>query len=169
MAYTFLDQVIGVDAPTVTGTDRLWHLGQEAAAADSALGMAKFVYVKGSNAGQGALCAYGGFTASVMSAALSDSHLPLGIAAGNLSSTNRYGWVQVEGIVSNAWGTNHDIAAGKPLYLHAVAGKMGSAVVTGNFIAGAYAHVSGSSDSNAASSLSVQIRYPYVPGSTSGF
>jgi len=169
MAYTFLDQILGVDAPNVTGTDRLWNLGQEAAAADSAFGMGKFVYVKGSNAGEGALCAYGGFTASVMSAALSNSHLPLGIAAGNLSSTNRYGWVQVEGIVTNAWGTNADIAAGAPLYLHAIAGKIASAVVTGNHIAGAFMYQSSPTAANSVSSLSVQIQYPFVPAGTAGF
>lgn len=174
MAYKFLDPKIGVvDAPTVTGTTPLWNLGQEAWAADNAVYgtasppvMGKFVYCVGAGTGgtAGALVQYAGHTASVMSAALSASRLPLGFAAGALTGTNVYGWVQVEGVVTNAKGTNADVAAGVPMYLHAGAGQIASAVVAGNQIQGVFMYKSCGSALASVGSLTCQIQNPQIMG-----
>lgn len=173
MAYKFLDPKIGLlDAPTVTGTTPLWNLGQEAWAADVALGTAgpknvgKFVYCVGAGTGAtaGAFVQFAGHTASVMSAANSASRLPLGFAAGALTASNVYGWVQVEGIVTNAKGTNADVAAGVPMYLHAGAGQIASAVVAGNQIQGIFMYKSCGSALASVGSLSCQIQYPQIMG-----
>jgi hypothetical protein len=174
MAYKFLDPKIGLlDAPSVTGTTPLWNLGQKALAADGVvLGTAspptvgEFVYCVGSASGgtAGAFVQFAGYTASVMSAANSASRLPLGFAAGPLTATNVFGWVQVAGIVTNAKGTNADIAAGVPMYLHAGAGQIASAVVAGNQILGVYAYKSCTATLASVGSLSVQVDYPKIMG-----
>ena len=174
MAYKFLDPKIGLlDAPSVTGTTPLWRLGQEAIAADAAvLGTAappcvgKFVYCVGAGTGgtAGAFVQFAGFSASVMSAANSASRLPLGFAAGALTASNVYGWVQVGGIVTNAKGTNADVAAGVPMYLHAGAGQIASAVVAGNQIQGVFMYKSCGSALASVGSLSCQIDYPQIMG-----
>lgn len=176
MAYKFLDPKIGLlDAPSVTGTTPLWNLGQMALAADAAvLGTAvpptigEFIYCKGVASGgtAGAFVQYAGYSASVMSAANSASRLPLGFAAGPLTATNVYGWVQVLGIVTNALATNADMAAGIPLYVHAGAGQICSVTSLGNFIQGAYMYKSCGSALASVGSVSVQINYPQIAGLT---
>jgi hypothetical protein len=176
MAYKFLDPKIGLlDAPSVTGTTPLWNLGQKALAADaSPLGTAappcvgEFVYCKGVASGgtAGALVQYAGYSASVMSAANSASRLPLGFAAGPLTATNVYGWVQVAGIVTNAYGTNEAFAAGIPLYLNATAGQVCSVTSLGNFLQGVHVYRSLASTQVNGSSASLQINYPMLAGLT---
>ena len=173
--YKFIDQNIGKDAPTATGTVQIWPLGMTAAAvamqtgsADPYVGFGEFVYVKGGGTGctAGALVNYPGFTASVHSAALSASRLSLAFAAGAVSATNVYGWLQVKGIVTNACGTNSDIAAGIPLYLESIAGRIGSVSSLGNQLQGVYAYSSSPTASNSVSLLRVQIDYPKNVGLT---
>lgn len=175
MAYIFLDSKIGtLDTPAATGTARLWPLGMEADAQDSVLGasaapnLGRFVYCQGSASGgfAGALVQFAGYTASAMSAANSASRLPLGFAAGALTATNVYGWVQVKGIVSNALGTNADMAAGIPVYLHAGAGQICSVTSLGNFLQGAFMYKSCGSALASVGSVSIQIDYPKIPGLT---
>jgi hypothetical protein len=75
-----------------------------------------------------------------------------------------YGWVQVQGIVTNAKGTNADVAAGVPMYLHAGAGQIASAVVAGNQIQGVFMYKSCGSALASVGSLSCQIEYPQIMG-----
>lgn len=165
-SYVFIDKVIGKDSPTATGTVKLWPLGLTAAAKDDTLGYGEFVYLQGSTNAAGALVQIRGGTAVVMSAALSASAYPLGVAAGALSGTGVYGWVQVRGLADNVKGTNADMAAGVPLYLHAGAGQLASAVVAGNRIQGAFLPASVGSALASVGSATVQLQYPIVAGLT---
>ena len=163
-AYKFIDPVIGKDTPYATGTVQNWPLGQTAVAKDASLGFGEFVYLQGSTNASGALVQIQGGTGVVMSAALSASAFPLGVAGGAVSGTNVYFWAQVRGVCDFARGTNSAVAAGVPLYLHAGAGVIASAVAAGNRIQGAFAPVSyTSSQSN---SMTVQLQYPTVAGLT---
>lgn len=170
--YKIVDPFIGAPGPvTVTGTTQLFPLGLEVRAVDQNTGTANvgagnFVYCVGAGTGAtaGAFVQFAGYTASVMSAANSASRLPLGFAAGALTGTNVYGWVQIQGIVENAKGTNADIAAGVPMYLHAGAGQIASAVVNGNQIQGVYAYKSCTAALASVGSLSVQIDHPAIMG-----
>jgi len=174
MAYSFLNPSLGLDTPQNTGTAQLWQLGREEVAQETALRsavsapvMGKFVYVVGSNVGTaGNLVCYRGYSASAMSSALSASNLPLGFAGGPLTNTNVYGWVQVQGIVTNACYTTDAVAAGVPLFLHAGAGRIASAVVAGNQILGCYAYTAVAAAAGSVSSASVHINYPRVVGLT---
>lgn len=170
--YKIVDPFIGAPGPaTATGTVQQFPLGLIARGVDqntgsANVGGAEFVYCVGVGTGgtKGALVQYAGNSASVMSAALSASRLPLGFAAGDLTGTNVYGWVQIQGIVENAKGTNADIAAGVPIYLHAGAGQVASAVVAGNQIQGVYAYKSCGSALASVGSLSLQIDHPAIMG-----
>jgi hypothetical protein len=175
MAYVFLDPKIGtLDTPAQTGTERRWPLGLEADAQDYSFGASsapnfgRFVYCQGVATGgtAGALVQYAGYSASVMSAANSASRLPLGFAAGPLTATNVYGWVQVKGIVTNAYGTNESFAAGIPLYLNATAGQICSVTSLGNHLQGVFVYKSLASTAVNGSSAYVQIDYPRIPGLT---
>jgi len=166
MAYNFLDPKIGVlNAPTESGTVQLHPLGQQAAAHDTALGFARFVYVCGSDVGTvGALVAYPGYTAIAMSAALSESRMPLGVAAAILTATSHYGWVQFDGKATNCFGTNSGHTIGAYLYPNATAGQICSNTSAGNKIHGMYQYTSVASSSVANSSLSVQMHNPLILG-----
>ena len=166
MAYNFLDPKVGVlQGPTASGTDKLHPLGMQAAAYDSALGFARFVYVCGSNvAAAGALVCYPGFTAKAMSTALSASRLPLGVAGAILTATSHYGWVQVDGKATNCFGTNSAHAVGVNLYVGGNAGQIVSNTSLGNKIHGMFQYTSVASSSAANSSLSVQMHNPQIFG-----
>ena len=170
--YVIVDPFIGAPSPvSLTDTVQKFPLGLVARAVDMNTGTAnvgggEFVYCVGAATGgtAGAFVQYAGYTASVMSAANSASRLPCGFAAGALTATNAYGWVQIRGIVDNAKGTNADIAAGVPLYLHAGAGQIASAVVAGNQIQGVFAYKSCTGTLASAGALSVQVEYPQIMG-----
>jgi len=174
MAYSFLNPSLGLDTPASTGTVQKWYLGREEVAQETALRsavsapvMGKFVYVAGSDiAAAGNLVGYPGYSALAMSDALSASRMPLGFAGGPMTATNVYGWVQVQGIVTNACFTTDAVAAGVPLYLHAGAGQLASAFVAGNHILGCYAYSAVAASVGSASSASVHINYPEVVGLT---
>lgn len=130
------------------------------------LGIGEFVYCQGNN-----VTALGQFvhinnnSALVLAAANSASFFPVGLAAGNLSATNVFGWVQIAGLADYAKGTNSAIAAGVPLYVAAgTAGFLVTNVVAGNHVQGVVAPASyTSSQSN---SLTVQLFRPFLAGLT---
>lgn len=130
------------------------------------LGVGEFVYCQGSN-----VTAIGQFvhisnnSAVLLAAGNSASFFPAGLAAGNLSASNVFGWVQVAGLADYAKGTNSAIAAGVPLYIAAgTAGFLVTNVVAGNHVQGVVAPASyTSSQSN---SLTVQLFNPFVAGLT---
>jgi hypothetical protein len=170
--YVIVDPFIGAPGPvSLTATVQQFPLGLVVRAVDQNTGTAnvgggEFIYCVGAGTGgtAGAFVQYAGYTASVMSAANSASRLPCGFAAGALTATNAYGWVQIRGIVENAKATNADIAAGVPMYLHAGAGQVASAVVAGNQVQGLFAYKSVGSALASVGSASFQIEYPQVMG-----
>ena len=160
-----------------TGTDQLWELGYIARAEDKSsggtsgyCGAGEFMYMAGSNVtaiGQFVQVkeSPGGNTALLLAAANSASKFPVGVAAGNLSATSVFGWVQIEGLCDYARGTNSSIAAGQPLYICAgTAGLLVTNVVNGNQVVGVVAPVSYTSSQSAA--LTVQLARPFVLGLT---
>jgi hypothetical protein len=94
----------------VDAIDRSAPLAQGAAAG-------RFVYCRGSN-----LTAAGYFvnivngSAVLLASGNSASAYPVGVAAGNLSATNVYGWVMVQGRCDFARGTNTVPASGVHAY-----------------------------------------------------
>ena len=167
------DFLMGPPALSDTQSKALFPLGIKARAVNfSATGssifpqFAEFVYAQGSNvASAGQFVQVWNGSAVVLAAANSASFFPVGVAAGLLSATNAYGWVQVDGYVDYAKGTNSAIAAGVPLYVAAgTAGYLVTNVVAGNHVQGVVAPVSyTSSQSN---SLTVQLFRPFIAGLT---
>ncbi len=127
-----------------------------------------FKYVQGSNvasAGQFVMVSQG--SAVLLAAANSASKFPVGVACAALAGTSRYGWVQVEGPVDYARGTNSSIAAGVPLYIAAgSAGYLVTNVVAGNQVFGVVAPASYTSAQS--QSLTVQINRPFIVGVSAG-
>lgn len=130
------------------------------------IGAGVFVYARGSNvASIGQFVQLQGNSAVLAGTVNSASKFPIGVAAGVLSATNVYGWVQVAGMCDYARGTDSSIAAGKPLYLAAgTAGYLVTNVVNGNQVLGVVAPVSYTSSQS--QSLTVQLNYPKLPGLT---
>jgi hypothetical protein len=103
---------LGAVPVSSTGTVQQLPLGYVAQAQDlqsgsGAMGCGRFVYVVGvaSNASspiRGDLCLIKGNTVQKAGMASSGSYFPVGIAAGSISGTNVYGWVQVRGLCDYA-------------------------------------------------------------------
>lgn len=172
-SFQFIEQYPGLPGP-VTATDSAPRvpLGLRARAVDvsaitsggapAAYGV--FEYCRGSNiASKGQFCQINNGSAVLLDAANSASFFPIGVAAGVLSATNVYGWVQREGQCDYARGTNSAIAAGVPLYICAgTTGLLVTNVVAGNHVQGVVAPVSYTSSQSA--SLTVQLQNPFVVG-----
>jgi len=168
--YKMIEPVQGAPSPaTGTATVQQWPLGYEAKFVDNQSGTANigagvFIYAQGSNVtAVGQAVALNGNQAVLLAAANSASKFPVGIAAGNLSATNVYGWVQVQGVADYVRGTNSSIAAGVPLYINAgTAGLIASVVSTGHMVLGAVCPVSYTSSQSL--SMTVQLNRPIVVG-----
>lgn len=172
--YMVVDPFIGNPTPvSATATSAQFALGLMARAEDKLtgasslyVGAGEFIYAQGSN-----VTAIGQFvmlsnnSAVLLASANSGSAFPIGVAAGNLSASNVFGWVQVAGICDYARGTNSSIAAGVPLYLAATAGILNSVSALGSRVQGIVPTVSYTSSQSAA--LTVQLfRTPFIPGLT---
>lgn len=172
--FKIVDPIIGAPLPvTQTSTSQLFPLGVQVKAQDqgtgsAALGAGVFQYCVGSSTASavssiGQFVQIKGNTAGVLLEANSASKFPVGLAAGNLSNTNVYGWVQVQGMADYARGTNSSIAAGAPLYCHSdYPGILVTNVSAGHQVYGAVLPVSYTSSQSA--SLTVQLNYPGILG-----
>jgi hypothetical protein len=161
--YVIVEHQLGAPSP-VSQTDSVqrWPLGYQAKAVDNAIGAGEFVYAQGSNvASIGQFVQVQNNSAVLLGTVNSASHFPVGVAAGLLSATNAYGWVQVQGVCDYARGTNSSIGVGADLYIAAgTAGYLVTNVVTGNRVAGVVAPVSYTSSQSQA--LTVQLFEPYI-------
>jgi hypothetical protein len=121
----------------------------------------QFQYQRGSN-----VTAIGQFvhiqngSAVLLDQANSLSYFPVGVAAGPLSATNVFGWVQVDGYCDYAVGPNSSVGAGVPLYMGGTAGRVAASANAGQWINGLVAPVSYTSSQSR--SFTVQMNYPSV-------
>jgi hypothetical protein len=157
-------QTFATSAPPPFGYE---VVGQKVASASNDTGgLGKFVLVQGSNvASVGQMVMIHNGSAILAENANSASALPIGIACAVLSATSQYGWVQVEGYVDYARGTNSAIAAGIPIYLcTASSGFAVSSAVTGHRIMGMVAPVSYTSSQSL--SMTLQLNRPFIAGAS---
>lgn len=164
--FVAVDPFIGVPAPaSATGTNRLFPLGLEARFEDKQTGTAykgagKFVYAQGSNVtAAGQVVHLSNNSAVLLASANSASFFPVGVAAGALSATNVYGWVQVQGICDYLLQSNSSCAAGVPLYMAATAGLVLSNTAAGQKVIGVCPNVSFTS---ADTYMQAQLHYPQL-------
>jgi len=158
---------------TATFTSPVVPLGLEVDAIDRAASSAgggaagRFVFCRGSNmasAGQFVHIING--SAVLLAAANSVSAYPIGVGAAALTATNVYGWVQVQGRVDYARGTNTAPASALPVYICAgTAGYVLTNVVAGNRIQGCVG-VPGQTNTVASSAGSYQydLNRPFIAG-----
>src|SRR5713101_4068032 len=149
--YVIIDPVIGAPAPcSATATSQQWQLGYLGQGFDVAtvassknVGCGMFIYAVGSNvASLGQFVMLSNSSAVLLASANSASFFPIGVAAGNLSASNVFGWVQVGGLCDYARATNSSIGAGVPLYFAATAGIVNTVAGLGSKIQGVVAPVS---------------------------
>lgn len=142
--FYIVDPFIGAPTPvTVTASTPKWPLGLECRAVDrdaaSSLGgqAGVFVYARGSNmASAGQFVHLHNGSAVLLASGNSAWPNPIGVGAGNLSATNVYGWVQIQGRCDYARGTNTAPVSNVPTYFGATAGNVQSNVTTGLIIFG---------------------------------
>jgi hypothetical protein len=172
--FVIIENQVGPQPVSATGTVPQHYVGKVAAGVDYGsgassvnIGGGQFVYCQGSNvasAGQFVMVSNG--SAVLLASANSGSFFPIGVAAGVLSATNVYGWVQIQGKCDYAKGTNSAIAAGVPLYLAGTSGYLISTPGAGSRVIGVVAPAAyTSSQSNA---FTVQLNYPQMIGVTAG-
>jgi hypothetical protein len=143
---------LGVPSPaSATDSSQRWDLGARVKAKDyqtgtSNYGQAQFIYCQGNNVGTiGAVVKIINYSAVMGGTVNSNSFgFPVGVAAGLLSATNCYGWVQVEGLCDYARGINWEWVPGVALYFTNTAGVLvpAAASLAGNQILGMGAPVS---------------------------
>lgn len=173
--FIVIQPTLGAPSPvSATGTDRLFPIGQTAMCEDRGSGASsvyrgagEFVYLRGSNvASIGQYVHISNGSAVLLAAANSASFFPIGVAAGVLSASNVFGWVQIGGACDFAIGTNSSVAAGAALYIAAgTAGLLLSNAVAGNKVQGVCPIASFTSSQ---SSMVVQLNRPSVIGVTAG-
>jgi hypothetical protein len=167
--YQVVDPTLGFVAATQTATVKAAPLGYEARFADmqtgtANVGGAKFVYCQGSNVtAAGQFVQIQNNSAVLLASGDSASFYPIGLAAGNISATNVYGWVQVQGIADYALFTNSSFAAGARVALASTAGQIGSVTALGSRIQGI---ILPNSYTSSQTSMTVQLNYPFVVGIT---
>ena len=169
--YTFLHPVGNAAYSqqfTLTATSTLAPLGLKIGAYDSNLGYAEFLYCRGVNGTSSAnsgdwVLVSGGFNAAQANLVIiaQSKGGQVGVAAGNLSNTNVYGWVQVYGMCDYAKGSNSSIAQDQPLLMWTNARVATSGTFANAGIIGAWA---GSSyTSSQSNSLTAFLNYPSLP------
>jgi len=135
IVYKIVDPNIGAPSPvTATGTVQQWPLGIKMRALDFQTGSAgsganygEFIYLRGSDVTHGCLVFVDSVSAKAAGTAHTASIWPvMGIAAGALSATNVFGWVQVKGLCDYAIITNTTFAAGAPVFLASTTGQIAS-------------------------------------------
>lgn len=147
--YKALGEWVGAGAFSDTETVQRFPLGFEvngvkvASASNDTGGFGVFAYAQGSNVSSaGQFVHLHNQSAVLFASANSQSVLPVGVACAALSATNLYGWVQVQGYVDYAKGTNSSIAAGVGLYPTGTAGVLATSGGTGNRVWGVVAPAS---------------------------
>ena len=142
--YKIVEPQMGAPSPcSVTATVQAWPLGFIAKAADFASGLGGtaftsvtrcgdglFQYVVGDTAGpalsRGQAVLMRGNSALLAGTVNRLSNLPLGIAAGPISASNVYGWVQVQGFCDYARGTNANTSVGATAFVGSTTGQLAS-------------------------------------------
>lgn len=172
-----VDTPIGAVPVSVTETSQRFDLGIEVRAVDRQTGKTSqnagagvFVYARGSNvtaAGQfvhlSQSVGAGGQSAVLLASANSTCWWPIGVAAGNLSATNVFGWVQVVGLCDYALVSNTSVAANAYIALGSTAGQVGSVTALGSRIAGIAVP---NSFTSSQTSLTVLLNRPMLIGLT---
>lgn len=159
------DFLVGPSALSDTQSSKQFPLGIPVKAVHTNGSFAEFVYAQGSNvASAGQFVHLFNGSAVLLASANSASYAPIGVAAGALSATNAYGWVQVRGYVDYAKGTNSAVAANVAMYLGATAGQLASNVGIGSKVQGVF--VPTSYTSSQSQSFTVLLNYPTVQGVT---
>ena len=171
--FKMVNPVLGAPSPaTLTATTQQWPLGFEAAFADQNSGSAnvgcgKFVYVQGGtvsapqSAGQ-AVQLVSGFYAQLAGSANTATVGPLGIAAGAISASNVFGWVQVQGVCDYVRGASAGDfgAVGAPVFIGTTNGQIQTtAGATGYLIHGAFVAATGASVAKS-TAQSLILNYP---------
>ncbi len=172
--YIVVDQRIGTPAITATQSSPMCSLGCETPAFDRAaatsLGGAAglFVYCRGSNvASAGQFVQIQDGSAVLLAAANSALAFPIGVACAVLGATSVYGWVQIQGRVDYARGTNTGLTVGIPQYICAgTAGIVVSNSVAGNRIQGIEVPFTQTVTSLSAGGYVYDLQRPFVAGVT---
>lgn len=166
--YVVADPFIGAPTPvSVTDTVARWPLGLEVRAVDNGSGSAQiggavFRYCQGSDVGTSGLVVYIQNNSAVKLAAAQP--FPVGVAAGVLDGTSKYGWVQVQGICDYGRGTNVALTSVNPVFIGTAGGFLVSGSVANSRIIGMVAGANYTSSQSL--SMTLELNRPYVQNLT---
>jgi len=123
-----------------------------------------FVYARGSNiASAGQFCHLVNGSAVLLASGNSASAYPVGVCPTVLGATSQYGWVQIQGFVDYARGTNVAPVAGVPVHFCGTPGIVLSNV-NNNRIFGIVGNASVTATASSAGSYCYELNRPWVPG-----
>ena len=178
--YKFVEPQIGAPSPcSVTATVQAWPLGYLAKGEDFASGLGGtaftsvarigdglFQYAVGDTANpslsRGQVVILRGNSAQLAGTVNRLSNFPVGVAAGPLSASNVYGWVQVQGLCDYAFGHSAgNFAAGATAFVGSTTGEFATTQgAVGARIWGAHYPVS--ADNTQSRSLTVHLNFPHM-------
>jgi hypothetical protein len=174
--FRILSPYAGGQPVTVTGTSQKWPLGLIVQAEDrntasaSNMGAGHFVYCIGASVSapnRGDWVFYAGNSAKLLGSGSSLSNSPIGVAAGDLTASNVYGWVQVRGLCDYAKFENATIAVGASAFIASATNTDGqiasTQTATGNAVFGIFFPVSVASNTVAGASTmtgTAQLDFP---------
>lgn len=167
--FVAIDPTLGSPNASATGTDRLANIGDIANFVDNAtgstnMGCGEFIYCRGSNvASRGQFVHVSNGSAVLLASGNSTVFWPIGVAAGVLSATNVFGWVQIQGLCDYATASNTSVAANDYLALGSTAGQVGSVTALGSRIMGLAVP---NSFTSSQVSLTVYLHRPQIIGVT---
>jgi len=132
----------------------------------SGCGAGRFVYCRGSNvASVGQFVHVQNGSAVLLASANASLAFQVGAAAGLLSATNVYGWVQVQGRVDYAVHTNTGVTAGIPQYIGATVGQLVSNAAAGQRVQGVAVPYNQTATATSVSYV-YDLNRPFIAGAT---
>jgi len=177
--YKIVEPQMGAPSPcSVTATVQGWPLGYIAKGEDFASGLGGtaftsvtrcgdglFIYAVGDTAGapqsRGQAVMLRGNSALLAGTVNKASNLPVGIAAGPISASNVYGWVQVQGFCDYARGTNANTSVGATAFVGVTTGQLASTqVAVGQRIWGVHFPMQVTSDNSL--SVTCYLNFPHM-------
>lgn len=147
---------------TSAGVYPPYAFGLEVRASDKSYGAGIFRFCQGSDVGTSGLVVYISNNSAVKLAAAQLA--PVGIAAGVMSATNQWGWVQVQGVCDYGRGTNVSLPATAALFVGTAGGFVVSGSVAGSRLQGMWLPASYTSSQSL--SQTWELNRPYVQALT---
>jgi hypothetical protein len=161
MAYSYAEDIVGVQPLTETRTDQRHPLGMKVRGFDPVYGYGEFIYCKGvASTVVGSLVTFDSTLGTTVLAPATGGIGPVAVAM-SANVANQYGWYQVKGAAA-VKAPNAMVAGAEVFMLAATPGSVDDAAVAGEQVLNA--KVSVTTGTPSAGLGVIEINYPFLQG-----